>query len=104
MQTLLHSRKFWLSIYALVQAIILHYLEVPPDIIVAVSAVVMVLVGAIATEDAAAKISGGPDYCLYCGNRLPATGEVCPICKYPIEERQKPTQGDTSKDDSQARK
>lgn len=32
MSTLLKSRKFWLAVFGVVQALVLHYLQVPEDI------------------------------------------------------------------------
>jgi len=51
MTNLLHSRKFWLTVWALAQTIAGHYLTVPHDIIMTADALVMILVGAIAYED-----------------------------------------------------
>ncbi len=56
MSSLLRSRKFWLAVFAVVQAIVLHYLAVPDDIWQAIVALVMVLIGGIALEDAGLKI------------------------------------------------
>ena len=51
MNGLLHSRKFWLAVWALVQTIGGHYLTIPTDIITAMDAVVIVLIASIAAED-----------------------------------------------------
>jgi hypothetical protein len=59
LQALLHSRKFWLAVFAIVQALVLHYLSVPDDIWQAIVALIMVLIAAIAAEDTASKASGG---------------------------------------------
>ena len=59
MKSLLHSRKFWLSIFGCVQAIVLHYLSVPDDIWQSIAALVAVLIASIAAEDFALKHSGG---------------------------------------------
>jgi len=53
MSSLLHSRKFWLAVYGIIQTLVLHYFQVPTDIIAAVDALVVVLISAIAYEDAA---------------------------------------------------
>lgn len=55
MQSLLRSRKFYLSLWALIQTIVGHYLQIPSDIIAAADAVVIVLVAAIAYEDGQEK-------------------------------------------------
>lgn len=51
MQSLLHSRKFWLTVYALVQTIAAHYLNLPADVSISLDALVLFLIGAIAYED-----------------------------------------------------
>ncbi len=56
MSSLLHSRKFWLAVFGVIQAVVLHYLDVPPDVWQAVAALVGVLIAAIAFEDAAEKV------------------------------------------------
>jgi hypothetical protein len=58
MQSLLKSRKFWLAVFAVVQTLISHYLMIPADIWQAIDALVVVLIGTIAVEDAAAKAGG----------------------------------------------
>ena len=49
------SRKFWLAVFAIVQAVVLHYLAVPEEIWQAIAGVVAVLIGSIAIEDAGEK-------------------------------------------------
>ena len=62
MKSLLRSRKFWLSAFGIAQALTLHYLRVPDEIWQAIVALVMVLIGSIAAEDAAQKRAGsGPE-------------------------------------------
>jgi hypothetical protein len=56
---LLKSRKFWLAVFGVVQAVVLHYLAVPEEIWQSIVALVGVLIAAIAVEDAAQKRSGG---------------------------------------------
>ena len=58
MNGLLHSRKFWLAVFAVVQTVVLHYVDVPQDIWVSINALVIVLIGGIAIEDAAEKRAG----------------------------------------------
>lgn len=52
LSALLRSRKFWLTLYALIQTVVAHFYQVPNDVIVQLDALVMILVGAIAYEDA----------------------------------------------------
>lgn len=51
MQSLFHSRKFWLTVWALGQTVAGHYLALPPDVVLAADALVVVLIGSIAYED-----------------------------------------------------
>lgn len=55
MKYLLKSRKFWLAVFALVQTVVLHYVDVPKDIWMSIDGVVAVLIASIAWEDAAEK-------------------------------------------------
>lgn len=55
MHGLLRSRKFWLAVFGVVQAIVLHYLSVPDDIWQSIAALVAVLIASIAAEDIATK-------------------------------------------------
>lgn len=50
---LMYSRKFWLAVFAVVQAVVLHFLDVPQEVWQSVVALVMVLIAAIAYEDGA---------------------------------------------------
>ena len=52
------SRKFWLAVYGVAQTLVLHYFQVPTDIIAAVDALIVVLISAIAYEDAANATAG----------------------------------------------
>jgi len=47
------SRKFWLTVIALVQVVVSHYGEVPEEIWQAVTVVIMYLVGVIGAVDMA---------------------------------------------------
>lgn len=58
MASLLKSRKFWLAVFGVVQAVVLHYLSVPDDIWQTVAALIGVLIAGIAVEDAGAKAAG----------------------------------------------
>lgn len=51
MNGLLKSRKFWLAVWALIQTVAGHYINLPTDIIAALDAVVITLIAAIAAED-----------------------------------------------------
>lgn len=55
MSTLLRSRKFWLAVFGIVQALVLHYLNIPEEIWQSIVALVGVLIASIAIEDAAMK-------------------------------------------------
>lgn len=54
---LLKSRKFWLTVVAIVITVLQQGLGLSPEIVEAVRTVLMFLVGAIAVEDAAQKFS-----------------------------------------------
>ena len=58
LQSLIRSRKFWLAVFGIAQALVLHYLNIPQEIWQSIEALVMVLIAAIAVEDAALKRSG----------------------------------------------
>lgn len=55
MSGLLRSRKFWLAVFGIVQALVLHYLAVPEEIWQAITVLVSVLIAGIAIEDAGEK-------------------------------------------------
>lgn len=58
MNGLLRSRKFWLAVFAVVQALVFHFFEIPEEVWQTIASLVAVLIGAIAVEDAAQKRSG----------------------------------------------
>ena len=59
LQSLLHSRKFWIAIFGLVQTIFFHLLpDFPPAIWQAIDTLAGVLIIAIAAEDVALKLAG----------------------------------------------
>lgn len=58
MASLLRSRKFWLAVFGVAQAVVLHYFAVPDDIWQTIAALIGVLIAGIAVEDAGAKVSG----------------------------------------------
>lgn len=55
------SRKFWLAVFAVAQTVILHYVNIDPEIWAAIDALVITLITGIAIEDAGAK-AGGTTY------------------------------------------
>lgn len=55
MNGLLRSRKFWLMVFGVVQAVVMNYLDVPKDIWQSIAALVAVLIASIAAEDVAEK-------------------------------------------------
>jgi len=58
MKSLLVSRKFWLAVFGIVQAVVLHYFQVPEEIWQAIAGLVAVLIAGIAIEDAGMKSAG----------------------------------------------
>ena len=58
LKALLNSRKFWLSVFGVVQALVLYFFEVPDAIWQTIAALVGVLITTIAVEDAAEKLNG----------------------------------------------
>lgn len=54
-QSLIRSRKFWLAVLDLVALLAVNYFKLPADVWQAVNTVLLVLIGAIAVEDFAAK-------------------------------------------------
>lgn len=58
MKSLIHSRKFWLAVFGLIQTIVFHlWPAFPPEVWQAIDILVIVLIGAIAAEDVATKIA-----------------------------------------------
>lgn len=55
LKSLLYSRKFWLAVFGIVQALVLKYFQVPDDIWQAIAGLVGVVIASIAIEDAGAK-------------------------------------------------
>jgi hypothetical protein len=59
MASLLKSRKFWLAMLALAQTIIFQFVpDFPATVWQSIDAVLVVLIGSIAAEDAAQKRAG----------------------------------------------
>ena len=67
------SRKFWLAVFAIVQAVVLHYLNVPQEIWEAIAAMIGVLIASIAVEDAGEK--AGAAWLYSNGEETPPDGE-----------------------------
>jgi len=55
MSGLLQSRKFWLAVVGVAQAVVLHFFQVPEEIWQSIMALIGVLIAGIAIEDAGAK-------------------------------------------------
>ena len=55
MQSLLHSRKFWIAVFGVVQALVLHYFNVPETVWQSIAALAGALIASIALEDAGEK-------------------------------------------------
>lgn len=54
--SLLHSRKFWLAVFGVVQTVLFQFVpNFPPQVWQSIDILVGVLIAAIAAEDAAAK-------------------------------------------------
>jgi hypothetical protein len=56
-QALLHSRKFLLAVFGVVQTLVSHYLQIPADVWQAIDGLILVLIGAIAIEDSSEKLN-----------------------------------------------
>ena len=57
LKALVRSRKFWLAVFAVIQAIVFQFVPgFSEEVWQSIAALVMVLIGAIAVEDAAAKV------------------------------------------------
>ena len=54
--SLLKSRKFWLAVFGLFQAIVLHYFAIPDEIWQMFAALIAVVIAGIAIEDAGEKM------------------------------------------------
>jgi len=61
LESLKHSRKFWLAAFAVVQTVLFQLIpNFPPDVWQAVNTLVAILIAAIAAEDAATKLNRKP--------------------------------------------
>jgi len=52
MKSLLYSRKFWLAVFGVLQAVILYFFDIPKEIWMSIAGLVAVLIASIAYEDA----------------------------------------------------
>jgi hypothetical protein len=59
MAGLLRSRKFWLAVFGVIQAVVLFYFDVPEEIWQTIAALIGVVIAGIAIEDAGEKAGGG---------------------------------------------
>jgi len=58
--SLLHSRKFWLAVFGVVQSVVLNYIpDFPQEIWQSINVLIIALIGSIALEDAGLKAGGG---------------------------------------------
>ena len=57
LERLLNSRKFWLSVFGVLQALVLQYFDVPDAVWQAISTLVGILIVTIAAEDFAEKLN-----------------------------------------------
>lgn len=58
MKSLLYSRKFWIAVFGVVQALVLHYFDVPEEVWQSIAALAGALIASIAIEDAGQKLGG----------------------------------------------
>ena len=56
MSSLLKSRKFYLAVFVVIQVVVLNYFDVPDPIWQSIAALVGVLIGSIALEDAGRNV------------------------------------------------
>lgn len=57
---LIYSRKFWLAVFGLVQTIVFNLIpDFPPEVWQSINVLVVVLIAAIAHEDASEKRANG---------------------------------------------
>lgn len=55
---LIRSRAFLLALLGVIQTIVSHYAAIPEDVWQSINALIIVIIGKIAVEDAAAKLRG----------------------------------------------
>ena len=59
MIALLKNKSFWMAVLAVVQTLVLHYLNIDPEIWASIDALLIVVIGIFATEDIANKVVAG---------------------------------------------
>jgi hypothetical protein len=59
MSTLLKSRSFWLAVVAVLQSVVLYFLNVPESIWISINALIAVVIAALTVDDAVKQISAG---------------------------------------------
>ena len=58
LDALIHSRKFWLAVFGVIQTVLFQFVpQFPEAVWQSINVLVLVLIGAIAVEDAAEKRS-----------------------------------------------
>lgn len=58
LKALFRSRKFLIALFGVVQTMVNHYFDVPAEVWASIDGLLVVLIGAIAHEDAAQKRGG----------------------------------------------
>lgn len=76
MNGLLRSRKFYLAVFGIAQALVFEYLSVPDEVWQSIAALVGVLIASIAIEDAGANMAGPQ-----------LTGTISPAAKIEAEKQ-----------------
>jgi predicted histidine transporter YuiF (NhaC family) len=59
MATLIHSRSFWLAVVAVIQTIVLYYLQVPEAIWLSINGLIGVVIVALTVDDTTRAIVTG---------------------------------------------
>jgi hypothetical protein len=52
------SRRFWLAVFAIVQTIVMSYLNIKPEVWQSIAALVAVLIAAITVDDVTYNLGG----------------------------------------------
>lgn len=55
LRSLFASRKFWLTLFGVVQTVVSHYVQIPAEVWVSINALVVIVVGSIAYVDVQSK-------------------------------------------------
>ena len=59
MLVLLKNKSFWMAVLAVVQTLVLHYLNIDAEIWASIDALLLVVISIFATEDIASKVVSG---------------------------------------------